>query len=88
MGRTACTEPQCLYKGDLYLYLYITRDLTCLRNQNKKSLLFVKNLKTKKEIVPSKDEVSNPHPIYQNRTERLTIRQDIHIFVRQNSPNL
>jgi len=23
MGRTACTEPQCLYKGTLYLYLYI-----------------------------------------------------------------
>ena len=22
MDRTACTEPQCLYKGDLYLYLY------------------------------------------------------------------
>ena len=21
MGRTACTEPQCLYRGDLYLYL-------------------------------------------------------------------
>ena len=21
MGRTACKEPQCLYKGDLYLYL-------------------------------------------------------------------
>ena len=21
MGRTACTEPQCLYKGDLYHYL-------------------------------------------------------------------
>jgi len=21
MGRTACTEPQCLYKGDLYLYV-------------------------------------------------------------------
>ena len=20
MGRTACTEPQCPYKGDLYLY--------------------------------------------------------------------
>jgi len=20
MGRTACTEPQCLYKGDFYLY--------------------------------------------------------------------
>ena len=20
MGRTACTEAQCLYKGDLYLY--------------------------------------------------------------------
>ena len=23
MGRTACTEPQCLYKGDLYLYLQL-----------------------------------------------------------------
>ena len=21
MGRTACTQPQCLYKGDLYLYI-------------------------------------------------------------------
>jgi len=21
MGRTACTEPQCLYKGALYFYL-------------------------------------------------------------------
>ena len=21
MGRTACTEPQCLYKGALYLYI-------------------------------------------------------------------
>jgi len=23
MGRTACTEPQCLYKGDLYHFLPI-----------------------------------------------------------------
>jgi len=23
MVRTACTEPQCLYKGDLYLYLFV-----------------------------------------------------------------
>jgi hypothetical protein len=23
MGRTACTEPQCLCKGALYLYLYL-----------------------------------------------------------------
>jgi len=23
MGRTACTEPQCLYKGDLYLYFNV-----------------------------------------------------------------
>jgi len=21
MGRTACTEPECLYKGALYLYI-------------------------------------------------------------------
>ena len=26
MGRTACTEPQCLYKGALYLYLYRKMD--------------------------------------------------------------
>jgi len=24
IGRTACTETQCLYKGTLYLYLYLT----------------------------------------------------------------
>jgi hypothetical protein len=23
MGRTACTEPQCLYNGALYLYLLV-----------------------------------------------------------------
>ena len=32
MGRTACTEPQCLYKGALYLYIitsiiFIERDV-------------------------------------------------------------
>ena len=27
MGRTACTEPQCLYKGDLYLYISLS--LSC-----------------------------------------------------------
>jgi len=26
MGRTACTEPQCLYKGALYLYLHLLED--------------------------------------------------------------
>ena len=38
MGRTACTEPQCLYKGDLYLYLlikivgfYVFRSVNCDR---------------------------------------------------------
>ena len=24
MGRTACTEPQCLYKGELYLFYFFT----------------------------------------------------------------
>jgi hypothetical protein len=37
MGRTACTEPQCLYKGDLYLYLYIhylrKGDKRCIENE-------------------------------------------------------
>jgi hypothetical protein len=25
MGRTACTEPQCLYKGALYLFYYCAK---------------------------------------------------------------
>jgi len=30
MGHTACTEPQCLYKGDLYLYhIYVTNAPKC-----------------------------------------------------------
>jgi len=28
MGRTACTEPQCLYKGALYLYLWSWKSRT------------------------------------------------------------
>jgi len=31
MGRTACTEPQCLYKGALYLYLYYSFFSTLVR---------------------------------------------------------
>ena len=27
MGRTACTEPQCLYKGALYLFYYHVQPL-------------------------------------------------------------
>ena len=23
MGRTACTEPQCLYKGEIYLFFFL-----------------------------------------------------------------
>jgi len=30
MGHTACTEPQCLYKGDLYLFLVISVDAQSL----------------------------------------------------------
>jgi len=26
MGRTACTEPQCLYKGEIYLYHFYLED--------------------------------------------------------------
>jgi len=37
MGRTVCTEPQCLYKGALYLYLYsyyfINNHITLLHNR-------------------------------------------------------
>jgi len=29
MGRTACTEPRCLYKGALYLF-YVSRKMSCV----------------------------------------------------------
>jgi len=32
MGRTACTEPQCLYKGDLYLFTLFIVTLNVLVN--------------------------------------------------------
>ena len=30
MGRTACTKPQCLYKGDLYLYFIVSENFSFL----------------------------------------------------------
>ena len=30
MGRTACTEPQCLYKGDLYVFFYMIKNTELL----------------------------------------------------------
>jgi len=32
MGRTACTEPQSLYKGALYTYLYFLRCFSHMAN--------------------------------------------------------
>jgi hypothetical protein len=52
MGRTACKEPQCLYKGDLYLY-FIQRlkpRFLQLDMLNAKALKFVDLLKSKKII--------------------------------------
>ena len=35
MGRTGCTEPQCLYKGDLYLfYVDVWETGTTVRDNN------------------------------------------------------
>ena len=36
MGRTACTEPQCLYMGDLYLYLLPRNPQYLIRLVNEK----------------------------------------------------
>jgi len=38
MGRTACTEPQWLYKGDLYLYLYLYIKIYYFNTNNDVSL--------------------------------------------------
>jgi hypothetical protein len=34
MGRTACTEPRCLYKGDLYLYLFYLEGINFLDSKD------------------------------------------------------
>ena len=47
MGRTACTEPQCLYKGDLYLYI----DLVCGSEQKRTTAVSVTVLYTFVETV-------------------------------------
>ena len=46
MGRTACTEPQCLYKGALYLYLYLylTQHVTKFLNSRCKDKLSLDGL--------------------------------------------
>jgi len=45
MGRTACTMPQCLYKGARYLYLYLLlglllQEIGGIRNQNPSCFYF------------------------------------------------
>ena len=36
MSRTACTEPQCLYKGDLYQFIF-----NCIADVQYHDLIFV-----------------------------------------------
>jgi len=45
VGRTACTEPQCLYKGALYLFLFFVPvciacpQLLCISSRPEKLIL-------------------------------------------------
>jgi hypothetical protein len=34
MGRRACTEPQCLYKGELYFYFYVVYYYLCIGSRH------------------------------------------------------
>ena len=69
MGRTACTEPQCLYKGDLYLYLMFCRQDYC----------FVRFLKIKiyRTIIL-------PVVLYGCETWSLTFREERRLRVFEN----
>jgi len=50
MGRTPCTEPQCLYKGALYLNLeYGGGDKECVRSLMETSVEKTKLMKTSVE---------------------------------------
>jgi len=41
VGRTACTEPQCLYKGVLYLYLFFTLSGTTRHDTTRRDIILV-----------------------------------------------
>ena len=46
MGRTACTEPQCLYKGALYLYLYMNIDRRVI------TICYTRTVRFAKPVIP------------------------------------
>ena len=46
MGRDACTEPQCLYKGALYFYLYLKEPQRYVKGTRTLSILYVKCTRT------------------------------------------
>jgi len=56
MGRTACTEPQCLYKGTLYFTLLPSICLRLLARLPLTSIFFFGNLFYK--VVPTVDTTS------------------------------
>jgi len=57
MGRTACTEPQCLYKGALYLFFFLTvvRNYSLLRRdvpwtEKRTNLSVLEDVKPKRSL--------------------------------------
>jgi len=46
MGRTACTEPQCLYKGALHLLPYLSIELPPEARNSEEASTFLENLCT------------------------------------------
>jgi len=57
MGRTACTEPQCLYKGDPYLYLY---SKICLLLYNAKNRYSSVGMETRRLALQPRNRGSIP----------------------------
>ena len=45
VGRTACTEPQCLYKGDLYLFFYLLNNTSVNKCQETPGLIIKRKQK-------------------------------------------
>jgi len=55
MGRTACTEPQCLYKGALYIFTFLlywkSRQIHIFQNNNSNG--DSRTFKKREALVPS-----------------------------------
>jgi hypothetical protein len=72
MCRTACTVPQCLYKGDLYLFSYFILKLKTIRPFETVYLSTQLN-------IPEEFVLHQHHSMYPRSFKRVSVLMDIEV---------